>query len=78
MAEESKKKTEKLTAEQIEEYKSNANQLKEAGKSAEAVKALEGLLKKLKPAQKPEKLETLKEIIDLQNAIFEAIKEAED
>lgn len=76
MAEEGKKKAE-LTAEQIEEYKSNANQLKEEGKPAEAVKALEGLLKKLKPAQKPEKLETLKEIIQLQEAIFEALKEAE-
>ena len=77
MAEESKTQRVPLPAEQIGEYRSSANQLKEEGKLAEAVAALEDLLKKLDRKQKSEKLETLKEIIALQQAMFEALKAAE-
>lgn len=77
MAEESKTQRVPLPAEQIGKDRSSANQLKEEGKLAEAVAALEGLLRKLVIEQKSEKLETYREIIALQQAMFEALQAAE-
>ena len=75
MSEEQKKAP--LSDEQIVEYKNKAEQLKGEGKKQEAVKALDELIRKLKPSQKQQKLAALKDIIVLETSIFEELKDLE-